>query len=292
MTISICGCGWLGHPLARSLQSAGHQVVASKRHFPDKQAFVDNGIRPVSFTLGQALDTPELVPLLSSNYLVLNIPPGQYRQDITQFVQLMCELIDAAKACGTQQLIFVSTTAVYGDTPRTCYEYSEPLPVTASGKAHLQIEQHVQQQFSDKACILRLSGLVGEQRHPAFHLAGRNDVKQGDKPVNLIHQSDVIAAITAIIEQDLTGRTLHLSSQEHPDRAQYYSWACSQLSLAPPQFSDRDLAQDDKRLRGNASRATGALINSDLTLNILNLILNYPSPFDMLPDKTERNKQQ
>jgi nucleoside-diphosphate-sugar epimerase len=159
---------------------------------------------------------------------------------------------------------------VYGDQNAVVSEKTPTNPNTTSGKINLEIERLVQQYFAAQATIIRLSGLVGEDRHPAHYLAGKTQLAAPNKVVNLVHQQDVIQSIKSVIKNQIWGHTLVLSALEHPSRQDYYTWATQQLHLAAPLFIEE---------RG---QLTGKLIDASRSLGILGIHLKYPSPYDML----------
>lgn len=270
MNITVIGGGWLGQPLAKKLIEGGHNVVATRRSSEGVEALEAQGIEGHCYQLGDDLASTEVVPLLSSDVLIINIPPGRKDFEPFVFINNMQSLISEAKMCGTSQVIFVSTTAVYGNQTRTVYEYSDTDPKTASAKAHVEIEKHLRKTFADQACVLRLAGLVSQDRHPARSLSGRQDIDNGQQVVNLVHRTDVISAICKIVDAQIYGHTFHLCAQEHPSRAQYYCDAAGKMNLQLPAFNPIEV------------KDTGKSINCEFTLKTLNYELAYPSPYDMI----------
>ena len=270
MHIAIVACGWLGTPLAKALQTSGHKVVATCRSEDKQHMLRQQGIDVRLFSLGEAPDQSALKQICAAELLILNIPPGGRHIQPQWFRQHMTQLIDYAKQQGVRQCIFISTTAVYGEQEGEVTEHSSLQPLTESGRAHVALEQVVRERFAAQACILRLAGLVGEQRHPARHLAGKTALQGAEQAVNLIHQQDVIAAIQAIIDRQAFGQTFHLASHQHPSRMDYYQWACRQMQLPEPQFVPAEAQPSSKQ------------INAQWTCQQLALQLRYPSPYDML----------
>ena len=271
MQISVCGAGWLGLPTAKHLISRGHRLVASKRTDEGVAKLEAQEIQGVRFELGQPLKQAALQPLFSSDVLVLNVPPGRKNFTPALFISRMTELIEHAFHCGTGQLLFISTTAVYGEQSRTVFEHSTVSPETESAKAHCQIEQLGRRVFSDNFTLLRLGGLIDKDRHPVKFLAGKMNLDNGHRRVNLVHKEDVITAITQIIEKGLFGNTYHLCASDHPDRASYYTAAADAKALPAPQFLRPD----------QEAASPGKIINSDHTLAELGFELAYPSPYNM-----------
>ena len=223
------------------------------------------------FQLGDPLDAPHLTPLFTSDILVLNIPPGRKNFAPEFYVRHMQVLMEKARQSGVDKLIFISTSAVYGESERTVFEYSELDPVTQSAQAHTQIEQYAQNLFGEHLCVMRLSGLIGPDRHPIRTLAGKSNLTNPHRRVNLVHLDDVIKALATVIEKQRYGHCFHLCAEEHPTRQEYYRFAAQSKSLTPPEFVEEE---------GNTSE--GKILDCRFTLETLGIELSYPSPFDML----------
>ena len=270
MQISIVGCGWLGLPLAINLQESGHNIIATCRSQQKADKLTQLGLNAECFELGDELEHGRIAKLFTSKVLVLNVPVGRKSPNTGHFAQHMQALLKFAANSQIQNLIFISTTSVYGDNSGTVNEQSPTHPQTRSGQINLAVEALVQGSFASRSAIIRAAGLVGKDRHPANYLAGKIGLLNPDNVVNLIHQDDVICAIKTVIERDIWGQTLHLSALAHPTRAQYYTWAAENLGLSAPIFTH------------GAGVALGKKIDASKSLQILGLSLKYPSPFDML----------
>ena len=270
MQIAVVGCGWLGLPLALSLQASGHHILATCRS--DKKAYELSklGFDSEQFELGDELKQDRLAKLFAAKVLVLNIPVGRKNSTTEHFAKHMQALLQHAANSQIQNVIFISTTSVYGDNDAIVTEHSPTHAKTPSGQINLAVEALVRENFADRSSIIRPAGLVGKDRHPANYLAGKVGLLNPDNVVNLVHQDDVVCAIKTVIETNLWGQTLHLSALEHPTRSQYYTWAAEKLSLNPPNF-----------IKGTGV-ALGKKIDATRSLQVLGLSLKYPSPFDML----------
>ncbi|NVK55015.1 MAG: NAD-dependent epimerase/dehydratase family protein [Alteromonadaceae bacterium] len=268
-TLVLCGCGWLGGYLASHFANS-RQVIGTTRSHDKAQQLRNQGIRPLHFTLSDSADT--LSELSANATVVLNIPPGRRNTNLDEFTRHMCDLISALyRHQPPQQLIFISTTSVYGEQEGDVTTASGVAPVTASGEAHIAIEKHVRRSAPENGYILRLAGLVGPDRHPVKSLAGRT-LSGANQVVNLVHVDDVVATITALMAQRPQNKLWQLSSSDHPMRGEYYPAMAEQLGLAPITFSDR--------LDKNAP-PTGKSINPQATVEELGLTLNFASPWQM-----------
>ncbi|WP_414828537.1 NAD(P)H-binding protein [Alteromonas sp. H39] len=230
----LCGHGWLGGYLAATCPDA--QITATTRTAEKQQALAGEGIHALCFSLGD--DPSQLVQASKDATVILNIPPGRRSKDLGDFRQQMCELVDGFMEHNARQVVFISTTSVYGDeTDGTVTETSATDPQTESAKAHVAIEKHIQHYPANRYTILRLAGLTGPDRHPVNMLSGKH-FSSGNKVVNLVHIHDVTTALTRIIERGGKGEVLHLCSLSHPKRGDYYSRCAHERGLPPPTFDD------------------------------------------------------
>ena len=90
-------------------------------------------------------------------------------------------------------------------------------------------------------CTLRLAGLIGPGRHPARFLSGKQ-AGAADVAVNMVHSSDICAAVSAIVQQQLWPELYNLSSPAFCSKAEFYLTACELASLPAPVFEPQNAA--------------------------------------------------
>lgn len=277
MKVAVIGAGWLGLPLCEKLKNSGKTVYATKRSAQDAEQVTYKGIDAFAYELGD-----EALPesLTKCHLYIINIGAGRRRFEKNVFETQMIKLLRQCLDDKRKKLIFVSTTSVYGERVREIKEDAEVEPISDSAQAHVAIEDFLKNNFPKSCTILRLAGLISEDRHPAVHFDGKKDVTQAHRMVNLIHRDDAISAIEKIIEKKLFGRVFHLCASEHPTRKDYYCWAAEQLELVPPQFLDE-----------TEQPATGKKIDASDTLEALELELKYPSPYGMLKPRADESEE-
>ncbi|MBT0585875.1 NAD(P)H-binding protein [Alteromonas oceanisediminis] len=270
--MALIGCGWLGQAVAQRLIEKHIAVVGTTRSAQRANTLREQGIEPVILDVA-ALSAANTQALADSPCWMINIPPGRRRIDASVFTEQLCRLIDVAQAQDIQQIIFISTTSVYGESPYTevseIKENAPTYPETGSAHAHVAIEQYLRETLPGRHCVLRLAGLVDDQRHPVTSLSGRSQISAPQKPVNLVHKVDVVNAVLAIQQKCIVDDVLHLSATDHPPRKAYYQWAADEKGLQRPDF-----IKDDKPI--------GKVIDPQYTLQKLGLTLAYASPYDML----------
>ena len=241
MTISILGCGWLGLPLAERLRDLGHHIKGSTTSEEKLQVLSGKKIQPFLLELTPDLNCNNCSDFWDSDVLVLNIPPGRGRENIIKYHQQQIQsVIKAVSNSSIKFVVFISSTSVY---PEQAGIVSEEDTETGNasrptGNALLEAERLLKKQSTFDTTIIRFGGLYGHDRHPVKYLAGRQNMKKGNAPVNLIHQEDCIAIIKKIIEKPIKGQVFNGVSDGHPPRKMYYPAVAKAMDLEPPTFGD------------------------------------------------------
>ncbi|MCO5948954.1 SDR family oxidoreductase [Mucilaginibacter flavidus] len=235
MVISILGCGWYGKALAKTLLANGFIVKGSATSAEKAALLPDAGISP--FLIDFKADSQTYNPdFFNCDVLIVCIPPKTRQGGGGDYLPKIGSIISAAKKQGGNKVIYISSTAVYGDNNTELTELNPPEPDTESGKILLEAEKLFSDQAAFKTTILRFAGLVGPGRHPGRFFAGKTDVPNGLAPVNLIHLNDCIGITTAIIDQNAFGRVFNGVSPHHPTKSAFYREASLQAGLAAPEF--------------------------------------------------------
>ena len=237
-SVAIVGCGWLGLPLAIALLAQGYRVLGTTTSAEQLPLLAAAGIEAHLLQLGsEAADTVEarLVELLRGiDTLVLGIPP---RAAVAGgYPQLLRPVHRAVAAVRLQAVLFVSTTGVYPDEPRTMRE-NDAFSTRDAASDVLRTEGHFVPRYGQwKSTVVRLGGLIGPDRAPGRFLAGRRDLPHGSAPTNLLHLTDAVGVLRTIIQQGIWGYTLNVCAAQHPLRRDFYPAAARFLNLEPPIF--------------------------------------------------------
>ena len=283
--VMLCGCGWLGQPLATQLISQGMQVYGTTTRVNQLPTLNELGIKPHLFSVSKTSNANTefshslLTDVSRCDVMVINIPPGRRDLDGKQFTDNMLELFNTVLLHQpTIHIIFVSTTSVFGHVTGQVDESTPPSPVTASGKAHHILEQWLFEHAQQQSTVVRLAGLINDSRHPVTSLVKRKEIENGHQVVNLVHQIDVVRGLVQIITQveTVSGHVLHFCAPEHPTREDYYQAAACSKELPPLNFisSKTTKSQNDKQ--------AGKVVLAQKTQQLLSFNYHYPSPFDML----------
>ncbi|MDF3077087.1 MAG: NAD(P)-dependent oxidoreductase [Sphingobacteriaceae bacterium] len=237
-SVSVLGCGWLGHPLAKHLVRAGYAVKGSTTSPEKLELLKASGIEPylVQFPIDEA--APSVESFFQSELVIVNIPPKGNPKGFIEAVKAIAELA-SGKA---KHVVLISSTSVYTDTNSIITEKDEPSPTTASGAAMVTTEQILHSQKSFTTTIIRFAGLIGPGRHPGKFLAGKKNVPNGLSPVNLIHLDDCIGIVIELLSREAFGHTFNGCSPSHPTRKEFYTKAAQSLNLEPPDFVNEKLS--------------------------------------------------
>ncbi|MDP5191394.1 NAD-dependent epimerase/dehydratase family protein [Rheinheimera baltica] len=227
MKVVIVGYGWLGQQIAAKLAANGHQLYVTRRAH-DALTHLPEQLTGVVLDLNQPLSlNGHLADVFADALVICAVPPGRQHKD-NQYVsalQNLALLMDNARSIG---VVHLSSTGIYqglaGEVDETC-EVNLALPqvrLLAEGERAL---------FKQPVCItLRLSGLMGLDRHPGRFVAGKT-LSEPNAAVNMVHANDVILALEHILGSDkMASGVFNLCSPLMVTRQRFYQQATSLLN--------------------------------------------------------------
>lgn len=248
-TISIIGCGWLGLPLGRYLSEKNYLIKGSTTHPEKLETLEENGIEPYLLKLNPQLECEHVDNFLSSDILIINIPPKISIQKTDAHVEQIANLLKAVENSSIKKIIYISSTSVYPELNREVVEEDVLTPETSVSPTMVKAE-NLLKDFSAEATILRSAGLMGYDRIPAKYFSGWKGLTTGDIPVNYIHRDDVIRIIETVIEKDIWGDTFNIVSPVHPIRKEIYARNCEELGFEMPEFVEAPTPHPYKVISG------------------------------------------
>ena len=236
--ISILGCGWLGLPLAKALLKNGFSMKGSTTSVDKLLVLKNLGIQEFQIELSETKSQGEVDSFLeNSKILIIDIPPKLRGISKENFVSKIKNLIPFIEKSAVENVLFISSTSVYGEDNLAVTEETKLNPDTESGKQLVQTEYLLQNNPKFKTTILRFGGLIGDDRHPIHFLAGKTNLENPNAPINLIHQDDCIGIILEILRQNSWNETFNAVTPYHPSRKEYYTQKAKDLNLVPPKFN-------------------------------------------------------
>ncbi len=240
--IGILGCGWLGLPLAKQLIKENYSVFGSATSKEKCILLEKEGISAFEIILHEKKVDKNLIAFLSSfDTLIIAVPPRARTSGENAFLFKLKLLISELEKANIKNVLFISSTAVYGDYKGVVSETTTKKPTTAAGKQLVAIEQLLTENTNFKTTILRFAGLIGLERHPIKQLSGKTNIKNPNAPINLIHLDDCIAIIFKIIEQEMWNTDFNAAYPNHPTRKNYYTKEAIKRKLPLPNFSHEGL---------------------------------------------------
>jgi len=236
--ISILGCGWLGLPLAKALLKKGFSVKGSTTSNEKLSVLENLGIQAFQIELSETKTQGEVDSFLeNSKILIIDIPPKLRGSEKENFVSKIKNVIPFVEKSTVENVLFISSTSVYGEDNLVVTEETELNPDTESGRQLVLVEQLLQSNSNFKTTILRFGGLIGEDRHPIKFLSGRTNIENPNAPINLIHLEDCIGIILKIITVNCWNETFNAATPFHPSRKGYYTQKAIDFNLALPEFN-------------------------------------------------------
>ena len=236
-SIGILGCGWLGLPLAKKFIEDGYMVSGTTTS-SDKLTVLENeGIKAFKVNLSEkGIDGDILGFLAHIETLIINVPPKLRGEHTESFVEKMKFLISYIVKSNVSKVIFVSSTAVYGNVEDEVSEKSPTEPVTESGKQLVECEAMFRNTENFETTIIRFGGLIGPNRHPVTTLSGRENLTGGNNPINLIHLHDCILLIQTVLEKGYWGEIFNGVYPHHPKKQVYYFEEARKRGLPAPSY--------------------------------------------------------
>ncbi|MEO7052080.1 MAG: NAD-dependent epimerase/dehydratase family protein [Rhodanobacter sp.] len=198
--VLLAGCGDLGLRVARRLRKRGDKVWALRRQPPLPG---DDGIQWLQADLTRPDSLRELPPDITQ-LVYLPTPdrrdPDAYR---ATFVDGLHHVIAALGDSSLRRVLFVSSSAVYGDHHGAWVDEDTPAaPLGFNGSTLLEAERLLAAQ-SVPSIVLRLAGLYGPGR---LHLLDRLRAGAAQVPrstphwANRMHIDDAAAAIAHLLQ--------------------------------------------------------------------------------------------
>lgn len=254
--ILLAGCGDLGRRVAQRLLARGDEVYALRRR-PDAEA--GDGIH---WLRGDLADPASLRGLPRGVARLVYLPAPAERGEAAYralFVDGARYLLDALDGGSLRRVLFVSSSAVYGEHGGAWVDEATPAdPPGFNGRVLLEAERRLAQRAP--AVVLRLAGLYGPGR---LQLVERLRTGQARVPravphwANRIHVDDAAAAIVHLLDLP-DAQPLYLGVDDAPLRLDaLYDHLAALLGVPPPPDGLAPAGVGSKRLSNARLRASG-----------------------------------
>lgn len=282
----MAGCGDLGTEAGLRFAAAGHRVVGWRRS-PDKLPAAIEGA-------AADLTARELPPVPADTTAVVvavaadSPTEAAYR---AAYVDGLSNVLDAVLASGApvQRVLFVSSTAVYGDAGGDWIDESTaPEPGGFSGRIIREAEELLFSRLDGTGItpvVLRLGGIYGPGRTRLIDQVrgGTAVIPAEPRFTNRIHRDDAAAAIVHLCTMESVPEPLYLGVDNEPaEMGEVLRFLADELGLPQPPSAAAEEAPDggsgngSSRKSGEPSRG-GNKRCSNARLRSTGLEFAYPS---------------
>jgi len=267
--VLIVGCGDVGTRLARRLIDQGHQIVGLRRT-PPLNNMCQIPYFPADVTAVESLSQLDT----DFDQVVYAVSPDRrdekHYRDIYE-TGLKYLFAHFSKNKTKPHWMFVSSTAVYGETNGTWIDESSPTrPRTPVAKILLEAENRILKHHLQNI-IVRFSGIYGEGRERLLRIANDGTPVQAEPPYyrNGIHQEDAAGVLAFLLEKRLSGAALdncYIATDDRPAPLQdIVSW------LAKALHGGTAVAKPKDKTDGMNKRCANARLKK------LGYVFQYPS---------------
>ncbi len=262
MTILLAGCGDLGTEAGLRFAAAGHRVVGWRRS-PEKLPTAIEGV-------AADLSAPELpvVPADTTAVVVAvaadSPTEAAYR---SAYVDGLAHVLGALERDGVtpQRVLFVSSTAVYGDAGGGWVDESTtPAPGGFSGRIIREAEELLHAGLSGSRSlpvVLRLGGIYGPGRTRLIDQVRNGTAVIPDEPrfTNRIHRDDAAAALVRLATMEHRPAQVYVGVDNDPaELGEVLRFLASELGFPePPAGPAGDARGGNKRCSNARLRGTG-----------------------------------
>ena len=250
--MTVVGCGYTGRRLLKLCRDAGRDFLGTVRSQASLESLRAAGARAEVLDL----DAPggQLPDEWSADRVVVYMAPPPDDGDTDPRLRALLARLRALP----RSVVYLSTTAVYGDTGgATVDEDTPPAPAAARGRRRHDAELAVldwHDRTGVPVRILRVPGIYGPGRLPLERLRqGAPVVREADAgPGNRIHVDDLAAACLAAADFAGAATVFNVGDGSHASTTAYFRAVAQAAGLpAPPELPLEELlAQVTPAMRG------------------------------------------
>lgn len=252
----IIGQGAIGYALANQLARQGESVITMSR---TAKSYLCDNVRHLQMDarrIDRVIDDLNQV-----THVAIIIAPDReisdrlktYRESYLQICQALANIADRLPSI--QQVLFVSSTSVYGENAGEWIdEYSPAKPASSTAQVLYDAERVIKNAYVDKSVIVRPSGIYGKSRRRMIELAKKAHVNgaPSEHYTNRIMDIDLMTILARIMTCDAP-KSIYLVTDLLPVSSLcVMTFICQALDIAPPAVIDAPTT--GKRILSNVPR--------------------------------------
>lgn len=235
--VGVLGCGWLGFPLALAMMEKDYTVRGATRSEKQWERIGQSAVSPFLVEAKEDEVIGALDFFKGLDVLIISLPPGIRKNPKRNFIKVINTLIETVCSEAIHRVIFISSTAVYGNQNGPITEDIAAQPITESGKQLLECEKRLLSAPGFNTLILRFGGLIGAGRHPVYNVSAKKSIPNPEGLINFIHLNDCIGMIQRVLSTSITTGVYNGVSPYHPTRKEYYTEMAKRAEITLPSFS-------------------------------------------------------
>lgn len=218
----------------------------------------------IRYLSGDATDAGDTLRCLGKgfDYIVVTLTPSE-RSDAgyeRTYVRSCQNLVKGLQALQyhPRRIIFVSSTAVYGQDDGTWVDEDSPtLPTSFNGIRLLEAESIIRQSGLHHT-VVRFSGIYGPGRNRLIEQVKLGQLPAGHHYSNRIHAEDCAGFIAHLIAHMDSPESLYLATDSEPTPlATVTAWIATQLGLGDSRVAEVTTERGNKRLSNRRMLETG-----------------------------------
>ncbi len=235
MRIAIIGCGYVGSAAATYLKRQGHIVTVSTRD-PKKVETLKSITQNVILLKRDHQNELDLEPILKDQEVVIiAVAPTKEESYYSTYFKTALRIgVLAPNLPHLKQIIYTSTTSVYGDCCGREIDEREPVKPSANKDSKVNVlidtETIFRKAQSNKVqvAILRLGEIIGPGREletKLRNMVGMRFAGTGENFTNFSPLELIVKSIAALIRTNSNG-IYNCCSEEHAPRKDVYERVC------------------------------------------------------------------
>lgn len=262
MTILLAGCGDLGTEAGLRFAALGHRVVGWRRSPAKLPAAIEGAAADLAST-----QLPAVPADISAVVIAVAADSPTEEAYRSAYVRGIANVLDALERDGVapRRIIFVSSTAVYGDAGGGWVDESTPPnPGGFSGRVLVEAEDLLQARLAGTTTAgisLRLGGIYGPGRTRLIDQvkSGSAVIPEDVRYTNRIHRDDAAAALVHLATMDAAPAPVYVGVDNEPaDLGTVLRFLADELGLPSPRLGDAGPARGgNKRCGNHLLRSTG-----------------------------------